>query len=91
MALNKKIFSLTLNPETIAEVDRKARDQGRSRSNFIENELNKKMMRKFKIPSKKNLRNTEIGIKEADKDLPPTTRAKMKANWKDDQKGKLMN
>jgi len=91
MALNKKIYSLTLNQETIAEVDKRAQADGRSRSNYIENSLKNNMMRKFKIPSKKNLRNTEIGIKEADKDLPPTTRAKMKANWKDDQKGKLMN
>ena len=87
----KKIFSISLSPETIAEVDRKAQEQGRSRSNFIEQQLNSKNMKALKIPSKKNLRNTEIGIKEADKDLPPTTREKMKANWKDDQKGKLMN
>ena len=87
----KKIFSISLSPETIAEVDRKAQEQGRSRSNFIEQQLNSKNMKALKIPSKKNLRNTEIGIKEADKDLPLTTRAKMKANWKDDQTGKLMN
>ncbi|MFC2126638.1 hypothetical protein ACFLU5_17760 [Bacteroidota bacterium] len=83
MANNKKIYSLTLDPDLVEVVDAKARSQNRTRSNQIELELQRNMKRLtlnklgVKTLEKKQLNTSEIGLKEDDKPVS----SKIKGNW----------